>query len=358
VDTVHSAMPAAASEPFITRGMSIVLDAVRALAAFAVLLGHAVQAGLYTGPFPFDLRMQHFAVVVFFVLSGLVIAHSTGVRHLSLREYAIARGARIVPVAWFAVLFGSALYLGSGESTVDVSNYDTLNLSAIVMPMLFMNESLWGTGPVWNPPYWSLAYEMWFYILFAGAMYTPAKWRWAVLSALGFLAGWRILLMLPIWLIGVWLARRAGGLRFGVAGSLLLLILATAAFLVANSYHNLIGVWMQAFHMVNGYAGLFIAIRPLADRWTASLERASRVIAYAAGFSYTLYIVHWPILMALNAAGITAGDDVAVLVVYLSGILGFAALLATQLEHRSGELRRWLLQRTAPRRVPETVRAA
>lgn len=56
--------------------MSIVLDIVRGMAAIAVLIGHAVQLGIYSGPWPFEFSLQHNAVIVFFVSSGILITNS------------------------------------------------------------------------------------------------------------------------------------------------------------------------------------------------------------------------------------------------------------------------------------------
>ena len=90
---------------FITRPLSIVLDAVRGAAALLVLIQHAYDIGVYTGPYPFTPRLSHNCVIVFFVLSGLVIGSSVAGGRTSLARYAIARFARIWPTAAAAVGF-------------------------------------------------------------------------------------------------------------------------------------------------------------------------------------------------------------------------------------------------------------
>src|SRR5689334_1839819 len=55
---------------------SIYLDLVRFVAAMSVVLAHCRQNGLYEGYLP-SLNTAHSAVIVFFVLSGYVIAAST-----------------------------------------------------------------------------------------------------------------------------------------------------------------------------------------------------------------------------------------------------------------------------------------
>jgi hypothetical protein len=75
----QSTAPAAAppeSPPLVTPEVSIYLDAVRFIAALAVLVGHLDQDGLYAYWLLIG-RYSHEGVVIFFVLSGLVITHST-----------------------------------------------------------------------------------------------------------------------------------------------------------------------------------------------------------------------------------------------------------------------------------------
>jgi len=70
----------------------------------------------------------------------------------------------------------------------------------------FLSQSGAAYGPVWNPPYWSLCYEVWYYALFGAAVYLPPARRMLWLVLLAAIAGPRILLLLPVWLAGVWLA--------------------------------------------------------------------------------------------------------------------------------------------------------
>ena len=90
--TARAALPA---DGFISRPLSICLDMLRTAAALVVLVFHMAQIGLYTGPFPKWPMAQHYAVVVFFVLSGLVITASMQRRRSNLADYALSRAARI-----------------------------------------------------------------------------------------------------------------------------------------------------------------------------------------------------------------------------------------------------------------------
>lgn len=363
---------------FITPSLSILLDAVRAVAALLVLGGHMVQKEIYTGPYPFSATMQHNAVIVFFVLSGLVIAHSVTSRNYTLKEYAIARAARIMPVALFAVAFGTVLYAAlvarGFASPVPASPYGELSVSAVVLPALFLSESGDGVGPVWNPPYWSLTYEVWFYIIFAAAFFLRGPSRWFWLAALCWVAGARILLMFPIWLLGAALVRYGArweptGLRaaqLGIVGVILCLVSNGLGAEVRDTIHSLATLYdyrikfseyfLTDYLFGTGIAMLFVAARPFAEWAGEGLRRFEGPIQWFAGFSFSLYILHWPMLSAMSALGIEAGGNPLAFLALFGGVVGACALVARFTEYRSKDLRRWLTVRLSaqPRQASAT----
>jgi peptidoglycan/LPS O-acetylase OafA/YrhL len=356
--------PAMARPHFITPAMSILLDAVRAIAALLVLGGHAVQMGIYTGPYPFGSTTQHYAVIVFFVLSGLVIAHSVRGGRYTLRDYAIARAARIAPVAAFAVLFGSVIfYLLTSrglwpQPTAPVP--DRLTVQSVVMPLLFLSERGDGISPVWNPPYWSLSYEVWFYILFGAAAFLRGTRRVFWVALLAWIAGWRILLMMPIWLIGAalvshgtrWQPRGPQAIALALFGLILLSLSRLWAYDVQTAmaewhagfgYHaRMSEYFVTDFIFGLGVAVLFISARPFAERFSKAFRRFEAPIRWAAGFSFSLYILHWPMLSALSALGIGAGQSPLAFLALAGGIIGACALIAQFTEYRSRDVRHWL----------------
>ncbi|QYJ06612.1 acyltransferase family protein [Qipengyuania flava] len=355
---------------FITPSMSILLDAVRAIAALLVLGGHMVQMELYTGPYPFGPTMQHNAVIVFFVLSGLVIAHSVSSRSYTLKDYAIARASRIVPVAFFAIGFGTLIFAAlsaRGLAPAIVTwPYDELSLSSVLLPAVFLSESGDGVGPVWNPPYWSLTYEVWFYILFAAGFFLRGPSRWFWLAALCWVAGLRVLLMFPIWLLGAALVRygtrwEPKGLRavqFGLFGFILCAVsnvLGSSGRKVAEALQNQLdyAVKFSEYFLTDylfgiGIAMLFIAARPFAEWAGEGLKKAERPVQWFAGFSFSLYILHWPMLSAMSVLGIEAGGNPLAFLALVGGIIGACALVAQFTEYRSKDVRRWLTARLSP----------
>jgi peptidoglycan/LPS O-acetylase OafA/YrhL len=356
-----------ADQGFINRPMSIALDAVRGVAALIVLLGHAVQHRIYTGPWPFSDVLQHQAVVVFFVLSGLVIANSVYQRQTSLVDYAAARAARIMPVALFAVLFSLAAWALGTWFDVPViptpSRYVEPGVAAVLLPLVFLSEAEFGAGPLWNAPYWSLVHEVWYYAFFGVAFYLKGWQRVAVLALLVPLAGVRVLLLFPVWLCGAVLARWAPAKALGELTALACLVAGIAALAVSSKLAMPLAPLVDALTApltddlyfaryalsdALGGAGValaFLGLRTLADQRATLLERCVRPISWLAECSFTLYLIHWPILTLLYGFGVSAGANLLLLAGILALIVAFCGQVARLTEHRRGPVRRWLLAR-------------
>ncbi len=372
-----AAPPAVEAEArFITRPLSIALDLVRFAAALAVLVCHAAQAKLYGGWFPNIPLAQHYAVVVFFVLSGLVIAASAHHKPTSLTQFAIARAARILPVSLTALAFSAAafaLVTALGGSAQHTDTYGQLSWRGTLLPMVFLSESAWGAGPVWNPPYWSLCYEVWYYALFGAAVYLRGPARIAALIVCALLAGPRILLLLPIWLVGVVLALSPAARRTGVLSGLALF----AAGLVSAYLHTVVVI--PGWHLMRSLAApfdfqlsfsrfalsdlllalavamAFAGLRPLANRWPRpwlTLERPAQALA---GFSFTLYLFHWPLLLLAKSVGLVAGRSGIGFVIEVLALLAICYVISLATEGQRARVRRWLEAMVARLSTPRSV---
>ncbi|ANU07529.1 Acyltransferase family protein [Paraurantiacibacter namhicola] len=362
---------------FITPEMSILLDLIRGLAALVVLGGHMVQMEIYTGPYPLTETAQHNAVLIFFVLSGLVISHSVRTRPQDLRTYAVARAARIFPVSLFALLFGLALFTIARsmglEASLEHVRTDAAEPANLLLPILFLGDAQGVVLPPWNPPYWSLAYEVWFYALFGAAFFLRGKLRAAALLVLSLLAGWRVLLLMPSWLLGVWLSGkdfrpgRQAALALGLLGWLVMLFATVFGVPAANLLLPIVQATGVDFNFSTyfitdnlfaiGVAICFVALRPLAAAKAALLERWAGPIRWLAGCSFSLYILHWPIISAMSAFGMVAGKNAWLFAAYALAILAFCALTARVTEHRSGDVRKWMMRVTQRRALEAPARA-
>ena len=126
------------------KNTSIYLDFVRICAALTVMLGHLSGKRFTEGAlWQFGLLMDD-AVVVFFVLSGFVIAYATDTTQNTPRRYLEARLSRIYSVALPALLL-TFLLDSLGKSLVpalynDAWNYREMTLAGFFQGLLFLNQ--------------------------------------------------------------------------------------------------------------------------------------------------------------------------------------------------------------------------
>jgi peptidoglycan/LPS O-acetylase OafA/YrhL len=320
----------------VLHGLSSLVDLCRALAALVVVVGHLDELGFW----PVDTdgranRLSHDAVVVFFVLSGLAIAHAARVSRHDARGFAIARASRLWSVAVPAVLL--TLALDAIGMRLDPSRYTSWQYAHaplhVAYQWLFLGE-LWTHGsvvPFSNVPYWSLGYEAWYYALFFAAAFLRGRARLVAVAVLLAVMGPKLWLLLPAWLAGVWTQRRleaidareaAGAPLAGPAGAALAIvaIVAAASLLAGGGQARLehaglaaIGALPDGWQPRLGYSRWFVADWVLAalvaallvgarlarPRLPAPLARAAKI---SAGVSFSLYVVHYPVLMLLGAA--------------------------------------------------------
>src|SRR5260221_2866461 len=161
------------------RSLSLYLDFVRVCAALIVALHHAAlfkfgtllpNAFVSTGTDP---------VVVFFVLSGFVIAYTAEAKDKTATDYGLHRLARLYSVMLPAVALTfaldalgwqmfPALYADHWTDPATVSNLDRPPSLQALLTVFFVNQ-VWSIDawPGTNSPFWSMGYEAPYYLLFA-----------------------------------------------------------------------------------------------------------------------------------------------------------------------------------------------
>jgi peptidoglycan/LPS O-acetylase OafA/YrhL len=164
------------------------LDVLRGCAAGAVMLHHHGQYYdvLYPGrtPLSFDLGAGHFGVELFFIISGFVIL-MTIERKKAVWEFGVSRVARLMPA------FVAALFLATVILTIRPMPplLDTPSPRQF-LANLTMAPSLLGELDV-DLPYWTLTYELVFYVSMALALrfrlLRSIEWLGLIGVALGYL---------------------------------------------------------------------------------------------------------------------------------------------------------------------------
>lgn len=305
-------------------GLSFFLDALRIAAALVVFIAHA------PGPsFIEDVlgrwQIAHDAVMVFFVLSGYVIAYATLEKDKTLSNYAINRASRIYSVALPAIaltvaveIFGRSFYPQAGFP------HPITNLMQwIPLSVLFLNQ-IWtvhGDLPT-QLPFWSLAYEVPYYVIFAAAVFSPRNIKLPLTVALCIAAGPQIVLLLPVWLIGVgvFLLHRRGmpsPVIAYICFPISIIGLCIAKYLggygPANVYF--FGNWLgdilwNAFHINLNYSirfmwdwtiGIFVGLMlwsaPPIFRHLDTETNVCRAISWLAGFTFSIYLYQAPLIV-------------------------------------------------------------
>ncbi|WP_296258821.1 MULTISPECIES: acyltransferase family protein [unclassified Pseudomonas] len=362
---------------------SIYLDLVRLASAGVVLLSHyptTVSQAAITNRFNF----AYDAVIVFFVLSGYVISYAVDTKEDNGVVYSVNRIARILPVAAVAVVLSLLLMMwGSQTSPAMYPDVSQLQLPFyyVARTLSFTNEFWWDDiRPFMNGPYWSLAFEVWCYVIYGLVVFTRGPWRVAFVSLALLVTGPKQWLMLPIWFAGVAAYRYRD--RFSPSRGLLwLLCLGPVALFAGIQLNNprdwsypLVGMQIERVlgHGLDSAANFgwgyvlaalmsvhLIAVRQLCRTTTLDTEgRAGTLVRQLASYTFSLYILHYPLTLFWRAQLEPAQEswDPALRALIYAGILIPVFVLGQLVERRRKAFRQavrrvlTLAQRlTAPR---------
>lgn len=144
-------------------------------------------------------------------------------RRPCVRAYAVARLSRLYSVALPVLLLGlaCALAVRAFSDAVPPHSY-VLDKLYVYVPfhLLFLGQH-WTLAevPPYMEPYWSLNYEAWYYLLFGLACYLRGRRRVLLMALALALMGYKLWLLLPVWLAGAWLYRRYRDPWFGVTAA-------------------------------------------------------------------------------------------------------------------------------------------
>ena len=346
----------------INPGLSLYLDLVRFLAAVSVLLYHTWTTLFPQIPFKWP---GHEAVVIFFVLSGYVITHATSRPGVTLSVYLQHRAARILPVAICALMLAALIapLIGTSASFNEAAPGPVDSLPfwhATFANLLFIAQSAsFFISAPYNTPFWSLNYEVWYYLIFAAWLYSPPRWRIALTVLAAALAGPKILLLFPVWLYGVWLYRNMPKLTSPVAWIVFIGTLMLAAALTWLNVSDILRAWLYgvfppAWHahfstqfIYDLMLGLvvsanFAAVVAIGDDFKL-LFLLQKPIRYLAGVTFSTYVFHMPLaLLAWDGLGIRSPAA-------FYGFMALAIFLLAELTERRTSFYRRLLSRQSAR---------
>ena len=350
-----------------SRSFSIYLDLVRFVAACLVYLYHSNQRLLVSDILPAS-KFGHSSVIVFFVLSGFVIAYITATKENRLASYAASRISRVYSVVLPAVVLTIAM------DSVGRNLYPALYAYPFDKFLIRGTSSLLLLNEVWfisitsfsNVPFWSICYELWYYVGFALVMFLPLRQGLSLLGVLALLLGPKIVLLAPIWIAGVVLYRWQALNSISesqawllVAGSLLGIVCfhqADITGLVTNQMKEVIGPDLYAeftfskFFPSDYLLGLlvflnFVGMRKVCTRLEPALLMIERPVRFLAGYTFSLYLLHQPLF--LFWAAVIRGDPGGYRYWWMTTTMVGLSVLAIGYvtESKRHLLKRWLQQR-------------
>jgi len=293
------------------------------------------------------------AVSVFFVLSGFLVGGIGTARarigRFDLPSYTVNRATRIYVAFAPAVVLGWALdslivHSGTGLGIYDMSHplvagpsqyaYARELSGEVLSSNLLMLQSFYAKPVGSNLPLWTLSFEFWFYVVFGCGLVVATGTSWmrrgaAILTAgvVIFFMGYRLPALMLLWLFG--LAAALPGAHFLRRPALALLAL--LGLLVAarlQDYQS--GTSTFAYYAMEAapaaaFAWLLFSARGRHSAWLVRLQPFNERLA---SFSFSLYLVHYPVMLAaivvlgqLGVEGVRSGyqpDDFIGIAAYLA----------------------------------------
>jgi peptidoglycan/LPS O-acetylase OafA/YrhL len=321
----------------------------------------------------------HQAVIVFFVLSGYFIGtsvmESVSKLRWSWRIYLVSRITRLQLVLFPALMLGAIWdRIGMRIPQAAPLYYNALykfNITSVAVRStvptflgnFFYLQSF--ISPIFgsNGPLWSLSYEFWYYIIFPAIVLAAAAWvrtRMRILYAGLFLlllwfVGWQISFYFVVWLLGAFEGQllRATKFKPSFPGLALLGAGVFVGVLAWFRTHRLSSDLLTDYIVAVCFAlWLYTLLLGLREDVSCKYESTAKRLA---GFSYTLYLTHFPALLLLRGLFDPHGSwqpDLRHLL-YALGIglvmVIYAYCVAEITEAQTATVRRSLLNATAPK---------
>jgi peptidoglycan/LPS O-acetylase OafA/YrhL len=344
------------------------MDVLRFAAAYYVFLFHLKK--LKIGP---DFLLNavpdrgHDAVILFFVLSGYVIAATVDRKKAAgWKDYFLDRTARVYSVALPTLLLCAAVTIAISFLKVGHGATELVSglLGSSLINVFFLGQS-WHLEEwvAYNQPYWSLCYEVMYYLLFGVVIFGRGIWRWLGLLLVALLAGPKVLLLLPCWMLGViayhlrdkWQLSLRMAIFIGfIFPPLVLVLLNKVGFgpavrqlldeLIVNRKDIL--EFSEDF-LIDYVTALLVAINLYAARFVP-LQLPTFLISFVrkgASMSFTLYLMHMPMIYLIINFAEEKRHSIVWFVLAALGVPMLCYGISQFTEFKRANVRHWLARR-------------
>jgi peptidoglycan/LPS O-acetylase OafA/YrhL len=297
----------------ISRATSTYLNLIRWLAASAVVFFHFQNKNFgpewLTRYFPSN---GHGYVIIFFVISGFVV--SMVAEKKSATKFIIDRALRIYIVAIPVLLISTILSRYFESASTEYKEALTHPVLTFLLNATFLSES-WTLSypPFLDGQYWSLSYEVMYYLIFGLFVYTRGLLRWISSVLACAIAGPKIMVLFPCWLAGVvaykyrnkFQAGTTTGWAVAIGAPLILITVFILGFKgVANELSNRFEFihntrsegFVRSWIVAAAFAIHLWGICQVRIAFPVLVETAAHKLA---DMSYSLYLIHLPIIYML-----------------------------------------------------------
>lgn len=305
--------------------VSLYLDLLRFGAAFTVMISHVAMERITGGSWQWirDLRIGSDSVIIFFVLSGYVIAYVVDKKHEDKSRYLINRLSRlysvVIPALCLTVLV-DWLGITLAPEFYEPFWYSKFPDTARFFASFFYVNQIWTINirPFSNGPFWSLSYEFWYYMLFFAVFFFTGKKRWILTTIVLAIMGLKIWLLAPVWWAGVWTYRKSKTIKQPDKRAWLMFLSPVFAYVLIkySGIDNALLEWTNEtlgssvvfrwlrfsdeFIISYLYAALvsmhFLGLACVTKNHLAWLEQWQGTIRYWAGLTFSLYLFHYPLM--------------------------------------------------------------
>jgi len=272
---------------------------------------------------------------MFFVLSGFVIAYVCDGKERDYKTYFISRAARIYSVAIPSIIFVFICdEVGKSINPLAYAGpYQDFSAGLIVRSLFFIGE-MWNAHrfPGSNGAYWSLGFEVWYYIAYGAFIFIPKPWKWGATLLVLIFIGPKVTVMFPAWLMGVaayhlcksqYFTENVGRYLFYL--SILLLTLfemmphsSIPPFINMSISPERLASTIQDYFLAFIFSINIIGFSAISNGLSSILEPREKIIRWMAGGTFSIYLIHLPVMHLLSAISPWQSSSVSKLVFLLA----------------------------------------